>query len=158
MNVECSVELAIEMEKTFRLDDNILRFILIRRRNRISDPSPLLAIREQEGIEDVEETTQEGQSPEKIEARATATEHTSEEVQERVEEKETGEQKAEVQDEQSTEDIEATASAEGQEVEEKREEEVQEKAAEAESDLPAEEVSSDKEKQTEQEDKIEAKR
>lgn len=42
MNVECPAEILVKMEKTFRADENVLRFLLIRRSHSISEPSPLL--------------------------------------------------------------------------------------------------------------------
>ena len=41
MNVECSIAKIEELEKTLRTDENVLRFLLIKRRKSISEPSPL---------------------------------------------------------------------------------------------------------------------
>jgi len=51
MNVECGAEILQELTRAFRLNDAVLRHLVIRRRHAITEPSPLLRERDRKSRE-----------------------------------------------------------------------------------------------------------
>ncbi|MEE8264664.1 MAG: 30S ribosomal protein S6 [Gammaproteobacteria bacterium] len=73
MNIECNDEVLTELSSAFRFNDAVIRNIIMRRSEPVTEPSPLAKLKEEteeESAERADETVTEGLDDEKGEPRA----------------------------------------------------------------------------------------
>ncbi len=89
MNIECNDEVLTELSSAFRFNDAVIRNIIMRRSEPVTEPSPLAKLKEEteeESAERADETATEGLDDEKGEPLAKLKEETEEESAERADE------------------------------------------------------------------------
>ncbi len=81
-NIECSLEVIAEIKRNFKFNDSILRHLVIRRKNVITEESPFVKAKmEEESLEEEKRLAAEAEAKEKAQAQEALPEKESEETE-----------------------------------------------------------------------------